>query len=194
MTDTQWLGAKLKSLRKAQKLTLKALSEKSEISTGYLSKIERGAVNPSVSNIQKICFALGITANELMIDAEETKQSDAAHAGESYVLRKTDRVPIYGITDSLDFEFIFEDAPSFKINAMTLAAGTRDQSYSMHSYDEFGIVAKGCLGVTLEDTQSYTLEEGDCIMVRANTKHTVTNLSEAECVSYWIELKKDART
>ena len=62
-----------------------------------------------------------------------------------------------------------------------------EKSYTVHSYDEFGIVARGKLGMEVEG-EDYALDEGDCIMIRANTKHIVTNLSAEECVSYWIEI------
>ncbi|BFL47746.1 XRE family transcriptional regulator [Lactonifactor longoviformis] len=189
MTDFKLLGKKLKSLRKEKMLTLQQLSERSGISTGYISKIERGAVNPSVKNIQKLCFVLDITANELMIDETETEKISSTNKEKSYILRKEERLPIYGIVNALDFESVFEDSPHFKVNVLTLVSGMREQSYNVHSYDEFGIVAKGKLGLEMDDG-NYELSEGDCIMIRANTKHTITNRSSEECISYWIEISK----
>ncbi|MDO4289268.1 MAG: XRE family transcriptional regulator [Eubacterium sp.] len=188
MNDNKLIGEKIKNYRKENRLTLKQLEEASGISAGYISKIERGTVNPSVKNIQKLCFALGITANELMIDDTEVKTLSDSHAGHSYVLRKSDRIPIYGITNAMDFESVFEDTPNFKLNAMTLAPEMKEQSYTIHSYDEFGIIAKGVLGISIGEVD-YRLAEGDCIMIRANTRHAVTNLSDEECVSYWIAIR-----
>lgn len=189
MTDFKVLGDRLKSLRKEKMLTLQQLAEKSEISAGYISKIERGTVCPSVKNIQKLSFALGVTANELMIDQPEIEKRSSVHAAESYVVRRKERLPIFGITDLLNFESVCDDIPNFKLNVMTLAGEMKGQYYSTHSYDEFGIVAKGRLGLELDGTQ-YELEEGECVMIRANTNHAVTNCSSEECVSYWLELIK----
>lgn len=191
MDNNVAIGKKLKNLRKKKMLTLQQLSEQSDVSAGYISKIERGTVNPSVKNIQAICFALGITANELMIDERKTEKISSTRKDKSYVLRKDERVPIYGIKHALDFESVFEDTPHFKLNVLTLVGDMQEQSYSVHSYDEFGIVAKGTLGIDVDDNLRYELAEGDCIMIRANTKHTITNRSPEECVSYWIEMSNE---
>ncbi|MGM0168919.1 hypothetical protein IGI39_004674 [Enterococcus sp. AZ135] len=188
MTDYQMMGKKLKQLRKEEMLTLEQLSEKAGISAGYISKIERGTVNPSAKNIQKICFVLGITANELMIDKEESEKLTNENKNKSYILKKEERLPIYGMTDVLSFESLYEENPHFKMNVMTISGNMKGEHYSVHSYDEFGVVAKGKLELILEDTDSYVLEEGECIMIRANTKHAITNSFDDESISYWIEI------
>jgi len=186
MSADNVIGEKIKSLRKQKKMTLQQLAKESDISAGYISKMERGAVNPTIKNIQRLCFALGITANELMVD--QSKIEKRAALQQSYVLRKKDRIAIYGVTNALHFESVFEDNSHFKLNVLTLASNMREQSYSIHGYDEFGMVAKGKLELTLDDDEKYVLDEGDCIMVRANTKHSMTNYSTEECVSFWIEI------
>ena len=181
------IGEKVKLLRKEKKMTLAQLSKKTGISTGYISKIERGTVNPTIKYIQRICFAFGVTANQLMIDKNELERHSPLNQDESYIMRKSDRLSIYGITNSLKFESIFEGSPNFKVNAMTLEADMQEQSYSIHSYDEFGIVSTGILGIAIDEI-NYMLSGGDCILIPKNKKHTVTNLSNEECVSYWIEI------
>ena len=187
MADDNLIGEKIKNLRKRKNMTLQQLAGESEISAGYISKMERGVVNPTIKNIQRLCFALGITANELMVDKAEAEKR-GLNKGRSYVLRKDDRIAIYGVTNALHFESVFEDNPNFKVNVLTLASNMREQSYSIHGYDEFGIVAKGRLELTLDDDLKYQLAEGDCIMICANTKHSMTNSADEECVSFWIEI------
>ena len=187
MTADNVIGEKIKSLRRQKKMTLQQLALESDISAGYISKMERGVVNPTIKNIQRLCFALGITANELMVDQSKLEKRGAAQE-KSYVLRKKDRVAIYGVTNALHFESVFEDNSHFKVNVLTLASNMREQSYSIHGYDEFGIVAKGKLELTLDDNEKFELDEGDCIMIRGNTKHSMTNLSTQECVSFWVEI------
>ena len=187
MNADNLIGEKIKSLRKQKKMTLQQLADESDISAGYISKMERGVVNPTIRNVQRLCFALGITANELMVDPSKLEKR-ATDKEKSYVLRKSDRVAIYGVTNALHFESVFEDNSHFKINVLTLASNMREQSYSIHGHDEFGIVAKGKLALTLDDDEKYELNEGDCIMIRGNTKHSMTNSSTEECVSFWVEI------
>ena len=59
---------KIKELRKNLKLTIKDLSAKSGVATGYLSTLENdkyGKVNPSREVMIKIATALESTANEI---------------------------------------------------------------------------------------------------------------------------------
>lgn len=87
MTDTKLIGTKLKRFRKEKSMTLQQLADESGISAGYISKIERGEVNPSVKNIQRLCFALNITANELMVDAGEVEKINSDQKDKTYVVR-----------------------------------------------------------------------------------------------------------
>lgn len=241
MTNNIKLGEKIREYRKNKMLTLQQLAEQSGISTGYISKIERGTVNPSLKNIQRLCFALEIAPQELMMDDEKTVAYEEENAeykaeirreesnkaqeqterwsggqlGQSEVILKTaayesqgnagqdnkilaekksrifrteDKTPIYGIADILDFNRIYEDEnDSVKVSVMKLAGHMHKAYYSSHSYREFGIVAKGKMQIELNDTDQYELNEGDCIMIEAETKHSVGNRFDEECISYWIQ-------
>lgn len=191
MTDNEKLGINLKKKRKEKMLTLQELSDRSEISAGYISKIERGTVNPSVKRIQRLCFALEISMEELMGEEEKEEVQEEivteVKAG-SIVIKKQDRTPVYGIENTLDFSLIYDEKSKYNVSVMTLEKGMTGHYYSLHSYDEFGIVAKGKLGIHLNETDYYELEEGECIKLAANTKHAVTNCSDEECISYWIRV------
>lgn len=50
----------LKEIRKAQNLTMKQVSERSDISESMLSLIESGKRTPSVPTAQRIAAALGV--------------------------------------------------------------------------------------------------------------------------------------
>ena len=50
----------LKEIRKAQNLTMKQVSERSNISESMLSLIESGKRTPSVRSAQRIAAALGV--------------------------------------------------------------------------------------------------------------------------------------
>lgn len=191
MVKKKLIGERLKKLRKEKSMTLKELAEITGISAGYISKIERDNVNPSAGNIQKLSYALGITANELMATRPEEEERPNGHGKGSYVVRKGEYAPIYLISNILSFESILEEFPQFKVNVMSLVGILQEQFASVHAYDEFGIVAKGVLGLTLNDEVKYELAEGDCILIRANTKHSSTKLSDGECISYWIEISNN---
>ena len=64
-------GARLKAWRQSRGLKLKDLAARTGLSIGFLSKIENGTGNPSVDNIQKICYVLGVTPNDLLTQKSE---------------------------------------------------------------------------------------------------------------------------
>jgi transcriptional regulator with XRE-family HTH domain len=60
------LSSRLRHFRKAQGLSLKALSQRSGVSQAMLSEIERGAKNPTVKLAYQVAQALGISISSLL--------------------------------------------------------------------------------------------------------------------------------
>ena len=55
------IGKSLKSLRIAANKTQETLAFDAEVDPTYISQIERGVINPTVLNLAKVCFGLGIS-------------------------------------------------------------------------------------------------------------------------------------
>jgi len=53
-----FIGLKIRTLRRENKLTQKSLAIKSGISNTYLSDIEVGRPNPSLRTLEKIAYAM----------------------------------------------------------------------------------------------------------------------------------------
>lgn len=181
-------GARLKARRLNRELKLKDLAALTGLSIGFLSKIENGTANPSADNIQKICYALGMTPNELLTPKTEDELLIHVYPDSSYVVRSTERCLLYDFSGSIRLESIFEGNPNFNLNVMTLSGGSHEQYSAIHNYDELGVVASGSMCVTLEDGTENLLTPGDALLIRANQHHTVACTSEKDCVSYWMEI------
>lgn len=67
------IGNKLKELRKQNKLTLKELSQKTNISISFISDIENKRRNPSIDNLKILASALDVPVN-YFFDAEDYKE------------------------------------------------------------------------------------------------------------------------
>ena len=73
--------SKLKEIRKSKGLTLEKLGKEINLSTNYLSQIERSLANPSVAVLKRITKALGIQymslaeGEEGLLDASQAVQS-----------------------------------------------------------------------------------------------------------------------
>ena len=68
MIDYNLLGERVTTLRKKKGLTQSKLAEKAEISNNYVSNIENSHSIPSLETLVKICVALDITPNDLLLD------------------------------------------------------------------------------------------------------------------------------
>jgi transcriptional regulator with XRE-family HTH domain len=63
------LGALLRSQRVAAELSLRELAERTSVSNAYLSQLERGLHEPSLSVLRAIASALGVPLEALLAQA-----------------------------------------------------------------------------------------------------------------------------
>ena len=83
MLNYSLIGARIKKIRKSQKITQDKLSELSSISPQHLSQIESAKTKLSLPTLINICNALNVTTDKILCDvlsaetAEEV-QSDIA--------------------------------------------------------------------------------------------------------------------
>lgn len=60
------LGKNIKHIREEKKMTQGDIHRSSGLDRAYLSRIESGLVNPTVSNLEKISKTLDITIDKLL--------------------------------------------------------------------------------------------------------------------------------
>ena len=63
--DLVKLGARIKALREARKLTLKDLAHQIDKDPQSIGRLETGGINPSFLYLQEICAGLDISLSEL---------------------------------------------------------------------------------------------------------------------------------
>lgn len=65
-SQRQILGERIREAREKAGLTIKELSEMSDVSTGTISHIECAKTDPSVGNIRKLADAFGIAITKFI--------------------------------------------------------------------------------------------------------------------------------
>ncbi len=70
ITQLHTIGNNLYKVRKARGLTQAEVAERAELSDRTYADIERGSVAMRVDSLLKICAALHITPNEILVDAD----------------------------------------------------------------------------------------------------------------------------
>jgi len=79
----QSLGAYIRSQRTQAQLTLRELSERTNVSNPYLSQIERGLHEPSVRVLKAIALALNVSVETMLVRAGLLDEDDADSASAS---------------------------------------------------------------------------------------------------------------
>lgn len=168
------IGTNIKKIRNSKNITLQEVSEKSGLSPGYLSKLERNMNSPTIVNLQKICKALGINMTDLITEFEEDK----------ICVKKSERKVIFETETNIKYELTTEGNQNLKGVCMIVDDNSKEHLSFMHNTDELGIITKGNLEMTVNGVP-HILEEGDSIYIKANTEHSFKKLCSGECISYW---------
>ena len=86
------LGALLRAQRRAADLSLRELSERTNVSNAYLSQLERGLHEPSLGVLTAIASALGVPLGSLltragMLDRDDDDDATSVRETEAAILR-----------------------------------------------------------------------------------------------------------
>ena len=71
--EVENIGQRIKEIRKSKSITIQKLSQFTDLSVGYLSNLERNQASPTLSNLQRICVALGISIRDLLSPSGEER-------------------------------------------------------------------------------------------------------------------------
>ncbi len=79
---TEQVGQKLRTIRKARKLSIRSLAEESGLSVNTLSLIENGKTSPSISTLYQLAQPLNVPITAFFEGEHETKRIVYQRAGE----------------------------------------------------------------------------------------------------------------
>jgi transcriptional regulator with XRE-family HTH domain len=82
------LGARIRTARRDQDLSVLDLASASNISAGMLSKIENGQISPSLSTLQSIANALTLSLSSLFAATEERRDCSFVRAKQGVVIER----------------------------------------------------------------------------------------------------------
>jgi transcriptional regulator with XRE-family HTH domain len=168
------VGARLRELREARNISMRALATKSGLSANALSMIERGKTSPSVSTLYKVADALGISITSFFGTDSEKK---------AVVFLKSDERTRFGFTRGV-FEALGGEQFTGRVEPfmLTLESSASSGPHTMtHTGHEFVFCVRGELDYQVEK-EIFHLTAGDSLLFAAQLKHkwknpgkTVTN-------------------
>ena len=101
--DIETIGLNIRKCRNAKKMRQEDLAQKANVSSNYISAVERGVKIPSVETLIDIMNALGVSADMIfcdVIDAGVTEKNNQLDAKISQLSTK-DRKTVYDVLDLL---------------------------------------------------------------------------------------------
>lgn len=171
------MGVQIRGLRSAHGLTLSELSQRSGVSVGFLSKIERGMAKPSITVLQEIATALDVAVGWFF-----TADGPVPVEERSFIVRADRRRRLtYAAPVSTDYLGMEDHLLSANLDrdlamgVTTYQAGgsTGDDLYT-HEGEEAGMILEGEIDLYLED-KVFRLRVGDSFSFESTRPHRFVN-------------------
>ncbi len=170
------VGALLRTARRNQNCTLQELSERADLSVGYLSQIERDLATPSLGSLNRLASALSLDLGHF-IQMSNTRGLVTRAQG-----RETTWVREGGMTyQRLHGEFVGASFSAFLISLPVAFTTETDQ----HFGEEFVEVRSGRVAFIIGG-QKYDLGVGDTLHFRSDQQHQAYTSETEEAVIFWL--------
>lgn len=172
MTENVW-GQKIREIRRQKRMSLKELAYRIDKTPSFLSQIERGLADPSITSLRKIADALAVPIFYFLMEEE----------GVSPLVRKAERKKIKFPGYKVTFELLTPDTNrqmemiQFRLDQ---GASTSDEPLG-HQGEECTLVLKGKMSLLIGEVE-YHLLAGDSIYYYASVPHKITNVGEEELI------------
>jgi len=178
MNDSELkIGEKLRRLRSSNSLTQEELANRSFLTKGFISQLERDQTSPSIATLKDILDVLGVKMAEFFKDDQQAK----------VVYSKTGRVHTSDSTEGRSVEVLVPDAQNRRMDPVlvTLQAGEQSGPHGPHEGDEFGLVLQGRIALRL-DNIVHKLGREDCFYFSAQRVHSVENCGRHQARILWV--------
>ena len=157
-------------MRESQNISLRSLGEQTGFSASFLSQIENGQSSPSLSSMEKIAGALGVTLWQFF-QVAETRQAN--------IVRMENRPQLTLEWSKADVESLgfLGDGSRFQAALVRIKPGGISGKHTRPSMnDEFVFVHEGIATLALhEGVQSQLIRTGDSVTIPAGVNRQWRN-------------------
>ena len=163
--DVELLGQRIRLVRADRGMTLADVARETGLSTGFLSQVENGLTNVSLSALYRIAGALTITAPELLVQGAEPIVS-VVRRGEGPWKSADDAEP-----PQLARMLTSTPRRRMEVRECVVPPGFRSDPAWSHAGEEILHVLEGTVSVDLEGYGIQTLQAGDTVVFVATVPH-----------------------
>ena len=169
------IGNKLKELRVLKGLTQEELADRSELSKGFISQLERNLTSPSITTLMDILQCLGTSIGEFFNEAPD----------EQIVFGKPDYFVKVDTEYKNEIKWIIPNAQKNTMEPiyLTLEAGGSTCPDTPHEGEEFGYILQGTVSIHLGN-KTYKAKKGESFYYTADKTHFLSSKSGA--VLIWV--------
>lgn len=166
----QKLGNRIRTVRKAKKITLVELSKQTGIAQATLSRIETGRMTGTVDSHRKIAEALGLGLAELYAPLDR-RYEEIVHAK-----KETPRKVVHQ-GRGCQMELLTQEVTKKKITPLLLTLSGNSKTATEHNergVEKFVWVLDGELEVSVEK-ENYPMKSGETLYFDASFPHRLSN-------------------
>ena len=169
------IGNKLKELRVLKGLTQEELADRSELSKGFISQLERNLTSPSITTLMDILQCLGTSIGEFFNEAPD----------EQIVFGKQDYFVKVDTEYKNEIKWIIPNAQKNTMEPiyLTLEAGGSTCPDTPHEGEEFGYILQGTVSIHLGN-KTYKAKKGESFYYTADKTQFLSSKSGA--VLIWV--------
>ncbi len=171
------IGEKIKSLRLKLGLTQEELAERSDLTKGFISQLERDLTSPSVDSLNDLLNALGTDMGTFFKDKKAVKE---VFTEEDYQSSEDSN-----INSSITWLVPKSQVNSMEPVIITLNPNGTTKEYNPFEGEEFGYVIEGNCNIYIEGIK-HELKCGDCFYTKCNKARKLENNSKSVCKVMWI--------
>jgi len=173
------INTKIGQIRQNKGITLKVLSERTGLTEGYLSRIERSDTAPPIVTLIRIAEALDTDISFFFLqENDDALQNPPIVIDRKSSAQWTDSSNIFNEANVCRYKYIAlsKMKPSKNMLPYILEYDSGANESSKHEGEEFVYVLEGVLEI-LYGTERYVLEAGDSAYFECFIPHVVKSLS-----------------
>jgi transcriptional regulator with XRE-family HTH domain len=160
------IGEKIKQLRIRINLTQEELANRTELSKGFISQLERDLTSPSIATLTDILECLGTNLRDFFNETDDDK----------IVFQKEDIFIQDNEELNHNINWIIPNAQKNSMEPILINIGRGGQSsiYSAHEGEVFGYLMAGGANLHLGD-RKYKVKKGESFYFKANASYYIEN-------------------
>lgn len=169
------IGEKIKELRMLNGFTQEELADRSELSKGFISQIERNLTSPSIATLLDILQCLGTNVSEFFNESDEEQ---TVFSKNDYFVKKDSEL-------KNEISWIIPNAQKNMMEPIYIEIEAGGSTYmdNAHEGEEFGYVISGSVNIYIGN-KVYLAKKGESFYFVSNKPHHLSSKNGAKLI--WV--------